>query len=122
MSQSLSEFTNQYSLSKTLRFELRPVGKTKELFEQSPDTENPLRKIIKEDEKRAEEYKKAKDLINDIHRDFLNIAFAEENIPEDFKKNFEKLSKEAYSAWKEKKQDKGKKATRSTKKISQKIN
>ena len=26
------DFTNQYSVSKTLRFELKPVGKTKELI------------------------------------------------------------------------------------------
>ena len=38
-------FINQYKVSKTLRFELRPIGKTKELIRQikeDNDTDNPL--------------------------------------------------------------------------------
>ena len=31
---TIEQFTGLYSLSKTLRFELKPIGKTKETFEQ----------------------------------------------------------------------------------------
>ena len=110
MSRSFSKFTNQYSLSKTLRFELRPKGATKERFEQ--EGENPLQKIIKEDEERAEKYKEAKSLIDDIHRDFLSIALAEENVGPSADQFTEPLEK-AYQAWskskKLKKDSKGKK-------------
>ena len=41
-----SQFTNCYSLSKTLRFELRPVGKTLEYIQNAG--------FLAEDEQRAE--------------------------------------------------------------------
>ena len=50
----LSELTGLYSLSKTLRFELKPIGKTLEHIESKG--------LIAQDEQRAEEYKKLKTL------------------------------------------------------------
>lgn len=44
----LSELTGLYSLSKTLRFELKPIGKTLEHIESKG--------LIAQDEQRAEEY------------------------------------------------------------------
>lgn len=61
-----SEFTNKYSLSKTLRFELRPVGKTLEHIE--------LKGLIVEDEKRAEDYKIVKKIIDEYHKFFIDFA------------------------------------------------
>ncbi|MBW6442211.1 type V CRISPR-associated protein Cas12a/Cpf1 [Patescibacteria group bacterium] len=96
-----SEFTNKYSLSKTLRFELKPVGKTLENIEKKG--------LISQDEKKAESYKKMKKTIDSLHRDFIEEtmsqvkltklkAFAElynvspERKKEDvFKKEFEKV-------------------------------
>jgi CRISPR-associated protein Cpf1 len=57
------DFTNQYSLSKTLRFELKPVGKTAENIKTSD--------LLNEDKKRAEEFKQVKLILNDYYRDFI---------------------------------------------------
>ncbi len=85
MSHLFSKFTNQYSLSKTLRFALKPVGKTKELFDNIQNNENPLQQVIEEDKKRAEQYKKAKKIIDEYHKDFIsktleNFSFQEEDL------------------------------------------
>lgn len=57
-------FTNVYSLSKTLRFELRPQGKTKEFIERDG--------ILDTDIHRAESYKKVKKLIDGYHKVFID--------------------------------------------------
>ena len=62
----LSELTGLYSLRKTLRFELKPVGKTLEHIESKG--------LIAQDEKRAEEYKKVKDIIDRYHKDFISMC------------------------------------------------
>lgn len=59
----LKQFTNKYQLSKTLRFELIPVGKTKDILDRKG--------LILEDEERREEYKIVKTLIDDYHRYFI---------------------------------------------------
>lgn len=51
-----NQFTGLYSLSKTLRFELRPIGKTLEHIEK--------KRLIAQDEQRAREYEKVKDIID----------------------------------------------------------
>ncbi|WP_400218575.1 type V CRISPR-associated protein Cas12a/Cpf1 [Methanomethylophilus alvi] len=58
------EFTGQYPLSKTLRFELRPIGRTWDNLEASG--------YLAEDRHRAECYPRAKELLDDNHRAFLN--------------------------------------------------
>jgi CRISPR-associated protein Cpf1 len=62
----LSSFTNLYSLSKTLRFELIPQGNTLEMIEQHG--------LLIKDETRAENYKKVKKIIDEYHKDFINKA------------------------------------------------
>ena len=62
----LSELTGLYSLRKTLIFELKPVGKTLEHIESKG--------LIAQDEKRAEEYKKVKDIIDRYHKDFITMC------------------------------------------------
>ena len=62
----LRNFINHYSLSKTLRFELKPVGET-------------LRHIganglIGQDEVRAEEYQEIKSIIDKYHKSFIDEA------------------------------------------------
>lgn len=65
----LSVFTNKYQLSKTLRFELKPVGKTKE---------NIIAKnILKKDEERAESYQLMKKTIDSFHKHFIELAMQE---------------------------------------------
>lgn len=59
----MKQFINQYSLSKTLRFELIPQGRTLENIEKKG--------LIAEDEKRAKNYKRMKEIIDDYHQDFI---------------------------------------------------
>ncbi len=63
---TLAQFTNKYQLSKTLKFELIPQGKTDYYIEKNG--------ILNKDEQRAEDYKKVKKIIDDYHKYFINIA------------------------------------------------
>ena len=56
----LRQFIGIYPVSKTLRFELRPVGKTLEWIEKN--------KVLESDEQKAEDYPKVKALIDDYHK------------------------------------------------------
>lgn len=62
----LSNFTNQYQLSKTLRFELKPVGATLEHIE--------AKGLLTQDEVRSEEYKEVKTIIDKYHKAFIDEA------------------------------------------------
>lgn len=64
---NLASFTNEYPVSKTLRFKLNPVGKTLETLR--------INQILEQDEKRAWEYKKAKEIIDRYH-----VAFVEKSL------------------------------------------
>lgn len=59
----MKQFTNLYPVSKTLRFELQPIGKTKENIERSG--------VLQHDEQRAEDYKKVKEFIDEYHKQFI---------------------------------------------------
>lgn len=63
---TFNDLTGLYSLQKTLRFELKPIGKTLENIE--------TKGLIAQDEKRAEEYKKVKDIIDNYHKKFINTC------------------------------------------------
>jgi hypothetical protein len=72
-----SEFTNLYSLTKTLRFELRPYLDSQ--------TEKNLPNLIPLDEKRAENYKKLKLILDELHNHFIQeslslVSFDKENL------------------------------------------
>ena len=78
----MNEFTHLYPLSKTLRFELRPVGKTEEMFRKSG--------ILEQDNGRADSYKVVKKLIDRYHKDFIEKAlqgfeFEESSLEEYYK-------------------------------------
>lgn len=60
----IKELTGLYSLTKTIGIELKPVGKTQELIE--------ARKLIEQDDQRAEDYKIVKDIIDRYHKDFID--------------------------------------------------
>lgn len=62
----LDGFTKKYQLSKTLRFELIPQGKTREHIE--------IKGLLQCDEQRAESYKKVKKIIDEYHKDFIEKA------------------------------------------------
>ena len=58
-----NQFIGLYPLSKTLRFELRPIGKTKENIISAG--------ILEEDNHRAESYKEVKKIIDEYHKAFI---------------------------------------------------
>ena len=62
------QFINRYSLSKTLRFSLIPVGKTEENFN--------AKMLLEEDEKRAEEYQKVKAYTDRYHKYFIDTVLS----------------------------------------------
>ncbi|MGB4253610.1 MAG: hypothetical protein WBJ22_00605, partial [Minisyncoccales bacterium] len=65
---SFNKFTKQYQLSKTLRFELKPVGKTI----------NFLDEVIKKDKTINESYNQAKFYFDMLHREFIESALQKE--------------------------------------------
>ena len=69
---NLSKFIGLYPVSKTLRFELRPVGKTKEHMDKMD--------YLASDEEKAEVYVKMKGYIDDYHRKFINMVFSDLNL------------------------------------------
>lgn len=64
----IDHFTNRYSLSKTLRFKLVPVGKTAETF----DSE-----LLAQEEKRAKDAKVMKKIIDRYHKDFIQRSLCD---------------------------------------------
>jgi len=79
-----SNFTNLYSLTKTLRFELKP-------YPNSP-TEKNIHNVIPLDEERAENYKKMKLILDELHNQFINesleIAILNQDNLSIFQKNY----------------------------------
>ena len=68
-----SDFRNQYAVSKTLRFELKPIN----------ETADHMAKILEEDEHRAESYKKVKKLIDEYHKQFIEKILGKMVLPMD---------------------------------------
>ena len=62
---SFSKFCGLYPLSKTLRFELKPIGKTKENIEKNG--------ILERDSERATAYKAVKKVIDEFHKSFIEL-------------------------------------------------
>lgn len=60
------ELTRLYPVSKTLRFELKPIGKTLENIEKKG--------LISQDEQRAEEYVRMKEIIDRFHKLFIKTC------------------------------------------------
>lgn len=64
-----SDFTGLYPLLKTLRFELKPIGKTKENIEKNG--------ILERDNERAIAYKAVKKVIDEYHKSFIELKLAD---------------------------------------------
>ena len=60
------QITNLYPVIKTLRFELKPIGKTLENIEKKG--------LIAQDDQRAQEYEKVKDIIDRYHKQFIKMC------------------------------------------------
>ena len=63
---NLTEFTGLYPVSKTLRFELKPQGRTLEYIEKNG--------LLEQDEHRASSYILVKKIIDDYHKAFIANA------------------------------------------------
>ncbi|PSO43265.1 type V CRISPR-associated protein Cpf1 [Candidatus Saccharibacteria bacterium QS_5_54_17] len=66
------QFTNIYSLDKTLRFKLNPVGNTPDLLEQN--------QVLKKDQTIENSYQQAKPYLDELHRRLINEALTPENL------------------------------------------
>ena len=64
MNKTFKDFTGLYSLSKTLRFELKPIGQTTENIEKC--------KFLESDKKTADDYKEVKTIIENYHKFFID--------------------------------------------------
>ncbi|SEL46463.1 CRISPR-associated protein Cpf1, subtype PREFRAN [Ruminococcus albus] len=65
----INRFTNRYTLSKTLQFQLLPICKTEENFEK--------KQLLEDDDKRSTDYKAVKKIIDDYHKHYINSRLAE---------------------------------------------
>lgn len=84
------KFTNMYSLQKTLRFELKPIGRTLKLIKE--------KNLIEEDEEREKEFNQIKKIMDDYYKEFIELCLSKLNIPnqeiEEFKKTYDTLKKD----------------------------
>ena len=65
---AFSDFTRKYELSKTLRFELRPVGKTKEMLDEAG--------VFEKDRMIKEKYERTKPYFDRLHREFVQESLS----------------------------------------------
>ncbi len=89
----MNNFTNLYSIQKTLRFELIPQGRTLELVRTN--------ELLKEDKHRAESYILVKKIIDEYHKVFITKALEEFNLTG--LKEYEELYKKSKRSEEEKK-------------------
>jgi len=64
----LEQFIGLYPVSKTLRFQLLPIGKTQEWIDKN--------EVLTKDGRKAEDYPKVKKLIDDYHKQFIEQALS----------------------------------------------
>ncbi len=64
MEKTLNDFTEIYSLSKTLRFELKPIAQTLENIQKGH--------FLESDKKKADDYKDVKKIIDNYHKFFID--------------------------------------------------
>lgn len=79
-----SKFTNLYPVSKTLKFELIPQGKTLENMKSN--------NVISSDEHRAESYTKVKGMIDEYHKAFIDNCLKNYEIKNDMLEKYYKIA------------------------------
>ena len=83
------QFVNRYSLPKTLRSSLIPVGKTEDSFNKNL--------LLEKDKQRAENYEKVKGYIDRFHKEYIESVLSKARI--------EKVDEYANLYWKSNKDD-----------------
>lgn len=71
MDNTINDFTGLYSLSKTLRFELKPVGQTLENIKNGH--------FLESDKKKADDYQDVKKIIDNYHKYFIDDVLKNAN-------------------------------------------
>ncbi len=84
----INELTALYPLSKTLRFELKPIGKTLDHIEQKG--------LIVQDEQRAEEYKQVKNIIDSYHKEFITMCLKGLKLNMIYLERYESLARDVH--------------------------
>ena len=85
-------FTNLYELSKTLRFELKPVENTQKMLDEAD--------VFGKDKIIQEKYQQTKPFIDRLHREFVDEALSQSPLSD--LKNYFKI----FEIWRENKKDK----------------
>jgi len=86
------DFTNKYSLSKTLRFELKPIGIDGKQLSQE-DATKVFTQIIEQDKKIKEAYIVLKPILDRIHEQVINLSLNSEDAKKiDFLRYYERYS------------------------------
>ena len=106
----MKEFTNLYPLSKTLRFELKPVGKTAETFKQWLEDMNKSELVVDndgnlfaKDKKIKEAYLAIKPIMDRLHEQLIEMSLLSEEAKQiDFSDYFEAYKNKAVKAEMEK--------------------
>mgnify|MGYP006874674386 CR=1 FL=1 len=84
----MQQFTGLYPLSKTLRFELKPIGKTLENIQ--------AHGLLEQDNHRAESYVKVKEIIDRYHKALIERVLGELKLNEDNEGNKNNLLNDYY--------------------------
>lgn len=92
------DFINKYSIQKTLRFALNPIGETAKNLKE--------KELLEKDEELAEKYKKAKKIIDEYHKWYINEQLSKLTLSEE---NLEKFSAVYSEIKKDKTNEKAKK-------------
>lgn len=79
----MKQFINQYQVAKTLRFDLQPIGKTKDNIEKTG--------ILARDEQRAKDYVLVKEFIDEYHKQFIKDRLWNFRIPLKSEGHFDSL-------------------------------
>ena len=96
MESAFNDFTHLYPVQKTLRFALKPIGKTTDNIQNFRNEKH--QNLLEEDEERALKYKQAKKIIDEYHKAFIHQRMSEfefelEDLKE-FKETYEKLKQD----------------------------
>lgn len=75
------KFTNLYALSKTLRFELKPIGKTLENMHKNLGFDKNLQTFLK-DQKIEDAYQTLKPVLDLLHEEFINESLESDVVKE----------------------------------------
>ena len=90
---TFNQFTNLYQVSKTLRFELKPIGKTAKTFEKwlkQMDMTKDAENLFAKDKNIRDAYLVIKPIMDKMHEQFIEISLSSDKAKKiDFSKYFE---------------------------------